>query len=106
MSGGEKQKLAIIRALITEPELLILDEPTTNLDGKAKREIEALLRSTSSLGTKIIMSTHDLGQAKRLADDVIFLYRGQIHECGRAAEFLQNPSTSEAAAFLRGDILE
>ncbi len=106
LSGGEKQKLAIARALATNPQLLFLDEPTTNLDGTSTREIETLLVEAQKSGMRIIMTTHDLGQAKRLAHDVIFLYRGAIHETGIAKTFLNHPKTNEAKAFLQGDILE
>ena len=106
LSGGEKQKLAIARALTTKPEVLFLDEPTTNLDGRATREIETMLLAAQDQGTRIIMTTHDLGQARRLATDVLFLYRGLIHEQGKASTFFNSPQTTEARAFLIGDIVE
>lgn len=106
LSGGEKQKLAIARALATKPQLLFLDEPTANLDGSATKEIEKLLQEAHKAGTRLIMTTHDMGQGKRLADDVIFLYRGTIHETAKAISFFKNPATQEAQAFLNGDILE
>lgn len=106
LSGGEKQKLAIARALSTKPQLLFLDEPTSNLDGTATKEIENLLEEAHATGTRIIMATHDIGQARRLADDVIFLYRGNIHEHQKAQKFFENPTTPQAKAFLNGDILE
>ena len=106
LSGGERQKLAIARALITKPDVLFLDEPTTNLDGRAMKEIEAALVSAFKRGTRIIMATHDLGQARRLASDVVFLYRGKLHEKSPAKKFFNLPKTPEAQAFLKGDILE
>jgi len=106
LSGGEKQKLALARALITNPQLLILDEPTANLDGRATKDIEQILTQASSDGVKIIMTTHDLGQAKRMADDVIFLYNGLLHEQSAAISFFRKPKTAEAKAFLKGDIVE
>lgn len=106
LSGGEKQKLALARALITGPEALFLDEPTASLDGRAMREIEAILMNAAAGGTRIVMSTHNIGQARRLATDVIFLYRGRVHEKGGAADFFAAQSTREAAAFLKGDIVE
>lgn len=106
LSGGEQQKLAIARALITTPQLLLLDEPTTNLDGRATKEIEALLLEAAKSGVRILVSTHDTAQAKRLANDTLFLYRGRIHERGSAAQFFKKPKTSEAQSYLRGDILE
>lgn len=104
LSGGEKQKLSLARALIRRPEVLFLDEPCTNLDGHATREIEAIVQEARAGGTGIIMATHDLGQARRLADDVIFLLHGQIHERGSAALFA-TPGTPELTAFLNGDIV-
>lgn len=106
LSGGEKQKLALARALITAPDMLFLDEPCTNLDGRSTREIETLLLTAQDAGTRIMMATHDLGQARRLATDVIFLLNGQIHESGLAEDTLANPQTPELNAFLNGDIIE
>lgn len=106
LSGGEKQKLSLARALATKPQLLLLDEPTANLDGSATKEIEKLLQDAHDAGTRIIMTTHDIGQGKRLAEDLIFLYRGNIHEQGIAKSFFKKPATREAQAFLKGDILE
>lgn len=106
LSGGEKQKLAIARALAIKPQLIFLDEPTANLDGSATREIEELLKDTHKTGTRIIMTTHNVGQGKRLAEDVIFLYRGNIVETSAANHFFTKPQTKEAKAFLDGDILE
>lgn len=106
LSGGEKQKLALARALIGKPAMLFLDEPCTNLDGSSTREIEKLITDARESGTAILLTTHDLGQAKRLADQVIFLKRGQIHERGEAKPSFETPKTPELAAFLRGDIIE
>ena len=106
LSGGEKQKLALARALITEPEILFLDEPCANLDGPATRDIEAILKEARESGTRIIMATHDFGQARRLADDVLFILNGEIHEASDAEIFFETPQTEMALAFLRGDILE
>lgn len=106
LSGGEKQKLAIGRALIREPKVLFLDEPCANLDGRSTREIETLLAGAQAAGTRIIMTTHDIGQAKRLASDVLFLLNGKLHDRGAAPEFFNAPSTPEARAFLQGDIVE
>lgn len=106
LSGGEQQKLALARALIRGPDMLFLDEPCANLDGRATREIEAMLLEAHRQGTRILMATHDLGQLKRLASDVIFLRSGRIHESGPAEEVLSNPQTPELRAFLQGDIVE
>ena len=106
LSGGEGQKLAIARALVRGPEILFLDEPCASLDGRATREIEAILAAARAEGTRIVLSTHDMGQARRLADDVWFMLRGRLHEAAPAGRFLAMPATPEAAAFLGGDIVE
>lgn len=106
LSGGERQKMALVRALIRDPELLFLDEPSANLDGRATREIEELLQETNAAGTRIIMATHDFGQARRLATDVVFLHKGQMLEHTPADEFFTSPQTPQAQAFLNGDIVE
>jgi len=105
LSGGEKQKLAIARALIIRPEVLFLDEPTTNLDGASTFEIEQLIGAAQSEGTRIVMATHDMGQARRLASEILFLYHGEIHEFADCTEFFNNPKTAAAKSYLRGDIL-
>jgi tungstate transport system ATP-binding protein len=104
-SGGEKQKQALARALIRDPEVLFLDEPCANLDGNSTAEIEALLIRARDRGTRIVMSTHNVGQARRLASDVLFLYRGLIRESGPAGAFFDGPATPEAQAYVRGDLL-
>ncbi|TNE36935.1 MAG: ATP-binding cassette domain-containing protein [Alphaproteobacteria bacterium] len=105
LSGGEKQKLAIARALIIKPEVLFLDEPAANLDGTSTRDIEALILRAARAGTRIVMATHNFGQARRLADDILFIYRGRIHERGPAKEFFAGPETKEAETFIKGDLL-
>jgi len=106
LSGGEKQKLSLARALIIEPEILFLDEPCANLDGRATREIETILQDVQARGTRLVMSTHDMGQARRLAQDVIFMHNGLVHENSSAARFFSAPATPEAKAFISGDIVE
>ncbi len=105
LSGGEKQRLALARALIRRPEVLFLDEPCANLDGASTRDIERLLEEAQQAGTRIIMTTHDLGQAKRLATDAIFMLHGCIKEAAPAEAFFDAPQTSELQAFFRGDII-
>lgn len=105
LSGGEKQKMAIARAMIRAPEVLFLDEPTANLDGSSTREIENILNKARASGTRIVLSTHDVGQARRLADDVLFLYQGRLHDSGIHSEFFDKPQTPEAQAHLNGDLL-
>ena len=106
LSGGEQQKLALARALIVDPALVFLDEPCAALDGRATRDIEAILREARAEQTRFMLSTHDLGQARRLADQVFFLLGGRVHESGPASTFFDGPQTSEACAFLEGDIVE
>ena len=106
LSGGEKQKLALGRALIRAPKVLFLDEPCANLDGRSTREIETLLLNANAAGTRIIMTTHDLGQARRLASDVVFLLNGKLHDQGPAPNIFTAPNTPETQAFFQGDIVE
>ena len=106
LSGGEKQKLALARAFITDPEIVFLDEPCASLDGRATREIETILLAAHASGTRIVMATHDIGQAKRLATEVVFMMRGAIVENGPAAAFFASPKTPQSAALLMGDIVE
>lgn len=106
LSGGEKQKLALARALIRKPDVLFLDEPCANLDGASTRDIEALLTGALSAGTRIVMATHDLGQGRRLASDAIFMVQGRIKEIGDAEAFFNAPKCSELQAFFKGDIIE
>ena len=105
LSGGEMQAIAVARALITKPKMLFLDEPTASLDGATKKTIEDILISASIDGTKIMMSTHDLGQAKRLAKDIIFLHNGILESHCSKEEFLAQPPSKAAKQFLSGDIV-
>ena len=104
LSGGEQQRLALARAWALHPEVLFLDEPTASLDPSATREIEALIRAFDAAGTKIIMSTHNLGQARRLGDEVLFLDRGRIVERAPVDRFFAQPASPEAAAFIKGEL--
>jgi tungstate transport system ATP-binding protein len=101
LSIGEQQKLAIARAIALESEVLFLDEPTASLDPEATAEIEALINDLHHSGTKIIMTTHNLRQARRMADEVVFICKGQIMEKTEAETFFNAPMTAEAQAFLR-----
>ena len=105
LSGGEQQRLALARALARGPEILLLDEPTASLDPAATRSVEEIVLMAAQSGIKIVMASHDLGQVRRLAGEVIFLVRGALCEHGPAADFLDHPRTPEAAAFLRGDLV-
>ena len=105
LSGGEQQRLALARAWALEPEVLFLDEPTASLDPAAARAVEALVAGIAAAGTKVVMTTHDLAQARRLAGDVVFLHGGRVLEHAPAKRFFAGPAAPEAAAFLRGDLL-
>ncbi|TDK50178.1 ATP-binding cassette domain-containing protein [Antarcticimicrobium luteum] len=105
LSGGEKQKMALARALIMDPALLFLDEPSANLDGRSTREIEEILDHFRARGTRIVMSTHDIGQARRLADDVVFMHHGHLVEQAPSAAFFDAPQSQQAKAYLQGDIV-
>lgn len=105
LSGGERQKMALARALIRSPEVLLLDEPCANLDGRSTRDIEAVLHRARAGGTRIILATHDIAQARRLADDVVFLHHGRLIEAARCDVFFAAPQSFEATAYLNGELL-
>ncbi len=105
LSGGEQQRLALARALARDPEVLFLDEPTASLDPAATKAFEDILRDVAQSGVKIVMATHDLGEARRLAGEIVFLLRGRVHECAPVEKFFTAPATPEAAAFTRGDLV-
>jgi tungstate transport system ATP-binding protein len=105
LSGGEQQRLALARAWAMRPQILFMDEPTSALDPSATRQIEAMVDQFSNDGITIVMTTHDLGQARRLAQDVAFLHRGRLIEQGPAADFFAGPQTAQARAFLAGDLI-
>jgi tungstate transport system ATP-binding protein len=104
LSGGEQQRLALARAWALHPEVLFLDEPTANLDPAATREIETVIKAFDAAGTKIVMATHNLGQARRLGDEVIYLQAGRVLERAPIEQFFARPATSEAAAFMKGEL--
>ena len=104
-SGGEQQRIALARAWALRPDVLFLDEPTASLDPAATKAIEEVIGAVHAAGTTIVMTTHDLGQAKRIADRVLFLNHGRLLEDSAAREFFQQPRSPEAAAFLEGELL-
>ena len=104
LSGGEQQRLALARAWALHPEVLFLDEPTASLDPSATREIEIIIQAFDAAGTKIVMATHNLGQARRLGDEVLYLHQGRVLERAAADRFFAAPSTAEAAAFIHGQL--
>jgi tungstate transport system ATP-binding protein len=104
LSGGEQQKLALARAWALAPDVLFLDEPTANLDPAATRAIEAIIGEIGASGTKIVMTTHNLGQARRLADEILFLNEGRLVERATVGRFFSAPQSTEAAAFIKGEL--
>ena len=105
LSGGEQQRLALARASALDPEVLFLDEPCASLDPAATCAVEDIVAGIAARGTKVVMTTHDLGQARRLAGEILFLHRGRLLEHAPAAEFFAGPRAPEAAAFLRGELV-
>jgi len=105
LSGGEQQRLALARALATGPEALLLDEPTSSLDPAATLAIEDMVRSARQSGVKVLLVSHDIGQAKRLADEVLFLHLGQVVEHAPAGQFFATPRSRQAQAYLQGKLV-
>jgi tungstate transport system ATP-binding protein len=105
LSGGEQQRLALARALAKEPQILLLDEPTASLDPAATKAIEDVIRTVVARGIKVVMSTHDLHEAKRLAGEIVLLHRGRVIESGPADAFFCAPSSADARRFIAGELL-
>jgi tungstate transport system ATP-binding protein len=105
LSGGEQQRLALARALARDPAVLFLDEPTASLDPIATKAVEDIIRAVSERNIKVVMATHDLGEARRLGGDIVMLHRGRIVETADAASFFDAPQTVEARTFLAGELL-
>ncbi len=105
LSGGEQQRLAMARAMAASPRFLLLDEPTASLDPRATAAIEALVRRAAAGGVKVVLVTHDRGQAARLARDVLFLHRGRLAEAAPARRFFEAPASPAARGYLKGALL-
>ena len=105
LSVGEQQKLALARAWALQPEVLFLDEPTASLDPTATHAVEQIINAIDAAGTRIVMTTHDLDQARRLGDEVMFLNRGRLLEKTPAERFFSEPENDLAQAFLKGQLL-
>lgn len=105
LSGGERQRLAVARALATKPDILFLDEPTASLDPASAALIEDIVLAVARQGVKIVFITHDAGQARRLADEVLFMHRGKLVEHAPATEFFDRPRSREARDYLSGRIV-
>ena len=104
LSGGERQRLALARAWVMQPRLLLLDEPTASLDPTATEAVERIIREIRTEGAKVLMTTHNLGQATRLADDIIFMADGRIQEHEAAPRFFARPQSAAAKAYLQGEL--
>ena len=104
LSGGERQRMALARAWAMRPRLLLLDEPTASLDPSATEAVERIIREIRTEGAKVLMTTHNLGQATRLADDIIFLADGRVQEHESAHRFFARPQSPAARAFLQGEL--
>jgi tungstate transport system ATP-binding protein len=104
LSGGERQRLALARAWAMRPRLLLLDEPTASLDPSATEAVERIIREIRTEGAKVLMTTHNLGQATRLADDIIFLAEGRVQEHEPAQRFFAHPQSPAARAFMQGEL--
>ena len=102
LSGGEQQRLAVARAMACAPRMLFLDEPTASLDPASTHAIEQLVREAHQGGVAIVLVTHDVGQARRLGDDLVFLHAGRVAETGRVAQVLDAPRSDAARAWIEG----
>ncbi len=105
LSGGEQQRLALARALAKAPQLLLLDEPTASLDPAATKAVEDVIRAVAARGIKVVMSTHDLSEARRLAGEIVLVHRGRVIESGPAEAFFSAPTTDAARRFIAGELL-
>ena len=105
LSGGEQQLLALVRALATDPDILFLDEPTSSLDPGITLMIETMIQQAAAAGTKIIMVSHDVGQARRLAAEVLFCHHGEILEQSAAPDFFEKPQSDIARRFVAGELV-
>jgi tungstate transport system ATP-binding protein len=105
LSGGEQQRLALARALARTPDVLLLDEPSASLDPAATKAIEDIVRDIAARSVKVVMSTHDLAQARRIGGEVALMHRGGLIETAPATEFFNSPRTDEARRFLAGELL-
>lgn len=101
LSGGEQQRVALARAWALEPELLILDEPSASLDPASSREVERIIKDIAAAGARILMTTHNLGQASRIGEEIVFIDRGRIVEQTPAGSFFNLPQTEAAQRFLK-----
>lgn len=105
LSGGEQQRLSLARALARAPDMLFLDEPTASLDPASTKAVEDIVANVAMRGVKVVMATHDLGEARRLAGDIVFLANGRLVEHTPADRFFHEPASEMARRFLAGDLI-
>ena len=105
LSGGEQKRVALARALARDPDLLLLDEPTADLDPAATRSVEEIIAGAAASGVKILLVSHDAGQVRRLAGEVHFLVKGRLYESAPTAKFFSDKASPLAQSFLRGDLI-
>ena len=106
LSAGERQKLCLARALLQSPDLVLLDEPTANLDPNTTEQVEAMMRQYKQDGIELLFSSHQLAQVKRLAEQVIFIAEGEIQEIAKTSEFFSYPKTLAAQRFLSQELIQ
>ena len=106
LSQGEQQKLALARAWLLNPQVLFLDEPTANLDPKATETVENIVRKISNDGTLVLMTTHNIAQAKRIGSEILFLHDGELKEKTKCIDFFTNPKTIEASEFIEKEKIQ
>jgi tungstate transport system ATP-binding protein len=105
LSAGERQKLCLARAILQKPSLVLLDEPTANLDPNATEQVEQIIREFDEQGSDVIFSSHQLAQVQRLAQYIIFIDQGEIKEKGPVGPFFSNPQTTAAKRYLQQELL-
>lgn len=105
LSGGEKQRLALALAIITNSKILLLDEPTANADPRTTIKIEKIIKEEAIAGKKILLVTHNIPQAKRLGQDIAFIHRGKVLEHCDKAVFVNDPKVKEINQFLEGEVV-
>jgi len=104
LSGGEQQRIALARAWALRPRLLYLDEPTASLDPTAAAEVERIIGRIHASGTAVVMTTHNLGLARRFADEIVFIHEGRVTERTPADRFFKEPASNEARWYLQGEL--
>jgi tungstate transport system ATP-binding protein len=104
LSGGESQRMALARAIVNRPDVLLLDEPSSNLDPASTRQLEQIVRSVADEGVTVFLATHDIGQAKRLARDILFMDKGRFTDVAGAADFFAGPTSEPADKYLKGEL--